>query len=119
VYSAIRLAVAWLAAWCQVLVVAVMPFGPMAQLAGGLERVPICHADNEQPDAPQPAHADHDCVLCAMCQLDSGPLVLLPQTTTLAARQNVAVVRFGAASIRAPPPQFSIAAQPRGPPSLI
>jgi hypothetical protein len=116
----VRFAVTWLAAWCQVILVATMPLGPLATGLGPLGDVPICHADADtgQPNPPQP-HPGHDCVLCAVCQLHGGSIALLALASVPTQRQAVSVARFEIAQPRAPPASLNIAAQPRGPPSLI
>lgn len=119
--SAVRFAVVWLAAWCQIFMVATMPLETLAVGTDALGSVPICHADvdSPQPSPSVPSHTSHDCVLCVVCQSHSGSIALLPRTPLPAPRRTVALARFDVAQPRAPPPSPKIAAQPRGPPSLI
>ena len=119
--SAVRFAIVWLAAWCQIFMVATMPLETFAAGAVSLGSLPICHADadNRQPSPSVPSHTSHDCVLCVVCQSHSGSIALLPPTPVPALRRAVAPARFDIAQPRAPPPSPTIAAQPRGPPSLI
>lgn len=49
--SAVSFALAWLAAWCQVVLVATMSWGALVNYSA-TDGVPICHADAAQP---QPA----------------------------------------------------------------
>ena len=119
--SALRFTVTWLAAWCQVIAVAAMPFGPIAVGLDPLGNVPICHADadgGQLPPAP-PTHGGYDCVLCVLCVSHASPLALLSPTPTLPDRHSVTVARLDAAQPRAPPARLVVAAQARGPPSLI
>jgi hypothetical protein len=116
---AVRFAVVWLAAWCQVIVVAMTPLGLLAAAANPLHNAPICHADDEAPTPPQPTHANHACVLCTVCQSHGWGIALLSPPPTLPARKVVVVARFDTALPRAPPPLPTIIPQPRGPPSLI
>jgi hypothetical protein len=121
--SAIRFAVTWLAVWCQVFVVATMPFVPLAMAADPLGDIPICHAADPGEagrPSPSPKHDQHDCALCVMCcQMHAPPVSLLPPTSTLPVQQAVAIIRHYAAQPRAPPIPTILAARPRGPPSLI
>ena len=119
--SAVRFAVMWLAAWCQIFTVATMPLETFAAGLDPLGSVPICHADagNQQPSPSVPSHTGHECVLCMLCQSHSGSIALLPPTPVPVLRRAVALARFDIAQPRAPPPSPTIAAQPRGPPSLI
>ena len=116
-----RFAVAWLAAWCQVIVVAAMPLGSFARGLDPLGSVPICHAktDNGQTPPSQPTHGDDQCVLCAICQSQGVSAILISSASVPTTRQFVVLVRFSDAQPRAPPPWPAIAAQPHGPPSLI
>jgi len=119
--SVIRFTLMWLAAWCQVLVVATMPLAPLAMAADPLGEIPICHApkpaDGQQ--TPSPDHGQHDCALCVMCaQMHAPTAVLLSPTPALPERQTVAIIRHHTAQPRAPPVRIAVAAQPRGPPSL-
>jgi len=111
----------WLAAWCQILVVATMPLETFAAGPDLLGSVPICHADadNRQPSPSLPSSTSHDCVLCVVCQSHSGSIALLPPTPVPAPRRTGGLARFDIAQPRAPPPSPTNAAQPRGPPSLI
>jgi hypothetical protein len=118
--TTVRFAFCWLAAWCQIIAVAAMPFGSLAASLDPLGGLPICHtdADGGQPQSPPP-HGGHDCVLCAVCQSHGGSITLLSPLSALPQQHVLAVVRFVVAQPRAPPPVAIIAAQPRGPPSLI
>jgi hypothetical protein len=118
--SAVRFAVTWLAAWCQVVVVATMPLGPFVGDLNPFGSVPICHAgaDDSQPTPSQPSHTGHDCVLCVVCQSHGEPLALIPPDPVLARHPAVSPAHFAIAQPRAPPPLTSLAARPRGPPSL-
>jgi hypothetical protein len=121
--SVIHFASMWLAAWCQVLVVATMPLAPVAMAAADpLEDIPICHASNPAngQQIPSPEHGPHDCALCVMCcQMHAAPAALLSPTPILPATQAVAVIRHHTAQPRAPPFRAVLAAQPRGPPSSL
>jgi hypothetical protein len=119
--SAVRFAVAWLAVWCQVIVVAMMPAGMLAARLDPLGEVPICHAeaDGGRPQPAPPTHAGHDCLACIICQSHGQSIALLSPTLTLPQDDVVVIAPFAAAQPRAPPPVATIAAQPRGPPSLI
>jgi hypothetical protein len=118
--SVIRFTVMWLAAWCQVLVVATMPLAPLAMAADPLGDIPICHAagpsDSGQRN-PLPEHGQHDCALCVMCQMHGSPMALLSPAPSLPQRQTIAIVRHQTAQPRAPPFRAVLAAPPRGPPS--
>jgi hypothetical protein len=118
--SAVSFTVCWLAAWCQIIVLAAMPLGPLAAGLDPLGSVPICHADADdgRPQPPPPIHGGHDCVLCVVCQSHGGSIALLAPQSALPRQHVLAVVRFAVAQPRAPPPAAIIAAQPRGPPSL-
>jgi hypothetical protein len=118
--SAVRFTVTWLAAWCQIIIVAAMPLGALGAGLDPLGAATICHAgaDSGQPPPSQPTHSNHECVLCAICQTHGGPIALLSPAPSLPGRHVVAVVRLDAVQPRAPPPAPTIAAQPRGPPSL-
>jgi hypothetical protein len=119
--SVVRFTVMWLAAWCQVLVVAMMPFAPLAMAAGPLGDAPICHAPDPADSGqqtPSPEHGQHDCALCVMCaQIHAPAAVLLSPTPALPKGQTVAIIRHHTAQPRAPPAPIAVAAQPRGPPS--
>jgi hypothetical protein len=118
--SAVSFALAWLAAWCQVVLVATMSWSALAN-AASVDVVPICHTDAEpgQPQPTQPAHHGHDCVLCAICQ-SHGALVVLPANAATPASRNAAsLAHFSTPQPRAPPLFKPLAAQPRGPPPLI
>jgi hypothetical protein len=119
--SAVRFAVCWLAAWCQIVAVAAMPLGPLAAGLDSLGGVPLCHtdADGGQPQPPPPIHGAHDCVLCVVCQSHGGSIALLSAQSALPLQHVIAAMRFAVVQPRAPPPAGIIAAQPRGPPSLI
>jgi hypothetical protein len=114
---------AWLAMWCQIVLVAAMPLGPLAVAIDPLGNVPICHAEADggagQPVPQQPGHANHDCVLCTLCQAQAWPVAVLSSPPALPEQQAVAIVRLDAARPRAPPLHLTFAAQPRGPPPLI
>jgi hypothetical protein len=123
--SAISFVASWLAAWCQVVVVAAMPLASVAVAAADpLGSVPICHTGGDggsgQQSPPQPGHSDHECVLCcALCMAHGWSAAILSPPPGLPARQSVTPVRIIAAQPRAPPVRIAFAAQPRGPPSLI
>jgi hypothetical protein len=123
--SAISFVASWLAAWCQVVVVAAMPLASVAVAAADpLGDVPICHAGLEggggQQSPTQPGHSDHECVLCcALCMVHGWSAAILSPAPLLPARASVVVARVAAAQPRAPPVRVAFAAQPRGPPSLI
>ena len=118
-----KFAIAWLAVWCQVVAVAAMPLGLLAPGVDPLGGVPICHANHDEGrGSPRPAQQpsdEHDCVLCVVCESQHAALALPAQQPVVAERQFIAYVRFEIAQPRAPPCTFVIAAQPRGPPSLI
>jgi hypothetical protein len=118
--SAVRFAVTWLAAWCQVVVVVAMPLDPLVASLDPLGGVPVCHAGagNDQPSPSQPSHTGRDCVLCVVCQSHGGSFALVPPTPVPAQRNAVSPAHFATAQPRAPPPYPLLAAQPRGPPSL-
>jgi len=119
--SALQFVAAWIAVWCQVVVVAALPLEPPAGRANTIVQAPICqfHAQQGQPAPAQPAHTGHDCAFCVMCQTHAGTIALPATTPTLLPRQVVVAVRFADAQPRAPPPSPAVAAQPRGPPTLI
>jgi hypothetical protein len=118
--SAIGLFVSWLAAWCQVVMVAAIPLGPFIASSAPLGEVPICHAGADDQRAPsQPNHPQHDCILCAVCAAHGGAIGILSESPALPARQVVAVALLDSVQPRAPPVRGVFAAQPRGPPSLI
>src|SRR5579883_2855622 len=118
---AVRFALLWLAAWCQVIAVVAMPLGPVVLGGEPLDGVPICHAEagHGQQAPPRPSHTGHDCLLCTVCQTHTGSVALLPPTSALPLRQSVAVHVPDAPRARAPPYRTPSAAQPRGPPALI
>lgn len=120
--SVIHFTLMWLAAWCQVVVVATMPLAPVAVAAADpLGDIPICHAPNpaDGQQDPSPEHGQHDCALCVICcQMHAPPAALVSPTLTLPAAQTVAIIRHHIAQPRAPPFRAVLAAQPRGPPSL-
>ncbi len=116
----IRFTMMWLAAWCQVLVVATMPLAPVAMAADALGDIPICHAPNpaDGQQSPSPEHGQHDCTICVICcQMHAPAVALLSPTLTLPVTQTVTVIRHHTAQPRAPPFRAILAAQPRGPPS--
>jgi hypothetical protein len=119
--SAVRFAVTWLAAWCQVIAVVTMPLGLLDASAGPFGNAPICHSDagGGRPSPAQLPHPGHDCVLCAVCLSHAGSMALPASPPTLPHQRRVALVGFGDAQPRAPPSLGRIAAQPRGPPTLI
>jgi hypothetical protein len=118
--SAVAFALAWVAAWCQVVLVATMSWNALATSLDPLGDVPICHADAQQGQEPsQPTGDSHDCVLCAICQ-SHGPSAVVPASVLATLEQRpVTLVHFALPQQRAPPPLQLIAAQPRGPPSPI
>jgi hypothetical protein len=119
----IGIAASWLAAWCQIVLVAAMPLGPLAIVADPLGNVPICHAEanggSGQPAPTKPGHNGHVCVVCVLCQAHVWSVAILSPPPALSLRQSVVTVRLDAAVPRTPPVRPSAAAQPRGPPSLI
>jgi hypothetical protein len=118
--SAVAFAVAWVAAWCQVVLVATMSWSALAAGLDPLGDVPICHADAQQGQGPsQPTNDGHDCVLCAICQAHGPSAVAPASAATVPNRRTAALVDFDLPQQRAPPPLQLIAAQPRGPPSPI
>jgi hypothetical protein len=119
--SAVRFTVIWLAAWCQVIAVAAVPFGTLVAGLDPLGNPPICHASADAgPPAPAPPARDgHDCVLCLVCQSHGGSVAMLAPPPMPMQRHAVAIARLDVAQPRAPPPATPIAAQPRGPPSPI
>jgi hypothetical protein len=119
--SAVRFTVTWLAAWCQVITIALMPLGPLAASIDPLPNVPICHVDADagRPAPAPPTHRGHDCALCVLCVSHTVSMALLASASALPDRHAVAIVRLDAAQPRAPPVRLVAAAQPRGPPSLI
>jgi hypothetical protein len=120
--SAIRFTASWLAAWCQVLLVALMPVGPIAFATDALGDIPICHADTTgnsgQQTPTSPDHHQHDCVLCYVCQAHGWPAALASPAPVLPTLQSVATADHVIHQPRAPPFRVALAAQPRGPPSL-
>lgn len=117
--SVIRFTLMWLAAWCQVLVVATMPLAPLAMAADPLGEVPICHASDpaDGRHTPLPDHGPHDCAPCVICcQMHASPMAVLSPTPQLPVLQSVAAIRNHTAQPRAPPFRAILAAQPRGPP---
>jgi hypothetical protein len=119
--SAVRFVVTWLAAWCQVITVALVPLGPLATSLDPLANAPICHVDTDrgQPADAPPIHGGHDCTLCVLCVSHALQSALLSPTPGLPDPHSVVTVRRDAAQPRAPPVRSVAAAQPRGPPSLI
>jgi hypothetical protein len=119
----IGIAASWLAAWCQIVLVATMPLGPLVIVADPLGNVPICHAaasgGSGQPAPTKPGHNGRDCAVCVLCQAHAWSVAILSPPPALPARQSVATVRLDAAQPRAPPVRLVAAALPRGPPSLI
>ncbi|HEY7580711.1 MAG TPA: hypothetical protein VH855_24225 [Acetobacteraceae bacterium] len=118
--SAVAFAMAWLAAWCQVALVATMSWGAVGAGPGVPDGTPICHADVEQgqPQPAQPVHHGHDCVLCTICQFHGGFVVVPASAVTPNSRNAITLANFAMAQPRAPPLSPPIAAQPRGPPFL-
>ena len=119
--SVIRFTVMWLAAWCQVLVVATMPLTPLAMAAVPLGEVPICHASDpaDGKRTPSPDHRQHDCTLCVICsQMHASPIALLSPAPHIPVLRSVVVIRHHTVQPRAPPFRAVLAAQPRGPPRL-
>jgi hypothetical protein len=117
--SAVAFAMAWLAAWCQVVLVATMSWGALAAGLDAVDGTPICHVDAGQGQPPaQPAHDGHDCVLCAVCQFHAAFVVVPTPAAIPRGRNAVVLANFAAAQPRAPPLPQPIAAQPRGPPPL-
>ena len=116
--SPFRFVAAWIAAWCQVVVVAALPLAAAATRT--IAQAPICqfHGEKEQPAPAQPSHSGHDCAFCVMCQTPAGTTALVATVPTVAPRQTVATVRFSDAQPRAPPASPIFAAHPRGPPAL-
>lgn len=117
--SAIRFAVMWLAACCQVLVVGVMPTATLVMAADPLGGIPICHAVDQGDSGqriPLPERRQHDCAICS--QMHASPLALLSPAPSLPTWQMIGMLRLDAAEPRAPPSRASPAAQPRGPPFL-
>jgi hypothetical protein len=119
--SALQFVAAWIAVWCQVVVVAALPLDPPAARANTIVQAPICqfHAGKGQPAPARPADSGHDCAFCVMCQTPTGTIAAPATNEAPAPSQVVAVVRFAVAQPRAPPPFPAVAAQPRGPPTLI
>jgi hypothetical protein len=80
----------------------------------------ICHSDSGLPQIPQPHHSAPDCQACVICaalatpapMLGDGPFVPPPVVALLPA------VALPPPST-APPVVVSLAARPRGPPSLV
>jgi Protein of unknown function (DUF2946) len=118
--SAVAFALAWMTAWCQVVLVATMPWSALATSLNPLADVPICHADAQQGQQPsQPTGDSHDCVLCAICQAHGPAFVDTASAPTVLSQRVAASVQFALPQQRAVPPHQLIAAQPRGPPSPI
>jgi len=118
--SAVAFALAWVAAWCQVVLVATMSWSALATSLDPLSDVPICHADAQQGQQPSHSPDDgHDCVLCAICQSHSPFAVVPVPALVVADPYPVARSYFSLPQQRAPPPLQPVAAQPRGPPSSI
>jgi len=65
--SVVAFALSWVAAWCQVVVVATMPWSALAPSLDPLADVPICHADAQQ--GQQPPHNGRQSRLCPLCDL--------------------------------------------------
>src|SRR5690348_719965 len=93
--SVVAFALSWVAAWCQVVVVATMPWSALATSLDPLADVPICHADAQQGQQPsQPTGDSHDCVLCAICQ-SHGSSAVVPVSAPVTLHQPpVALVHF-------------------------
>jgi len=118
--SAVAFALAWVAAWCQVVLVTTMSWSALAISLDPLGDAPICHADAQQEQPPsQPTNNGHDCVLCAICQTHSPVAAIPTSAPTVSHQRAAALTLFVLPQQRAPPPPQLIAAQPRGPPSLI
>lgn len=85
-----------------------------------LSGFPICHAPSgdqastQKPDHPAPQH-QHSCPFCAP---HCHAALALPLALTFAAPAAVVVVQQALPHLAQPRLRFSIAAQPRGPPSL-
>jgi hypothetical protein len=120
--SAIRFTASWLAAWCQVLLVALMPVGPMAFATDPLGETPICHVDTTGNTGHQtplpPGHHQHDRVLCYVCQAHGWAAALISPPTVPPTLEVVAGTEHFIYQARGPPFRAVLAAQPRGPPSL-
>jgi hypothetical protein len=117
--SALAFAIAWLAAWCQVILVATLSWGALAACLDPLGGVSFCHADAQQGQQPrpQPKENEHVCLLCATCPMHSPSAVVPVPATTTQAQRSAGLVHFATPLPRAPPPAPLIAAPPRGPPS--
>jgi hypothetical protein len=118
--SPFRFVAAWIAAWCQVVVVAALPLPASTAHARTFALAPICqaHGQKEQPEPALPSHNGHDCALCVVCQTTATATALLVDAPALTPQRTVAVLRFSDAQPRAPPATPIVAAQPRGPPTL-
>jgi Protein of unknown function (DUF2946) len=120
--SAIRFTASWFAAWCQVLLVALMPLGPITFATDALGDIPICHAGttgntgHQTPSSPD--HHQHDCVLCCVCQAHGWAAALVSPAPVVPTLQAVTTANRIIHQARAPPFSGTLAAQPRGPPSL-
>ncbi len=109
-----------LAVWCQILLLATMSLVPAAMADDPLGNIPVCHIhDGTSPAQPPPAQPAHNCALCALCMAQAVLLAILPPTQALPEQQSVATTQPGMAQPHAPPVRRLVAAQPRGPPSLI
>jgi hypothetical protein len=116
---AVGFAASLLAVWCQILLLATIS-PPPEMSTSPVGDVPICHADDgAQPAQQKPDHPTHDCALCVICLSQTSAPGLLSPGPTLPKRQSARIVRLEAAYPRALPIQFTLALQPRGPPSLI
>ena len=68
----------------------------------------------------EPGHPAHDCALCVICLSHASPLSHpAADGQRFPNGDPYAIVRLDAAYPRAPPVRLVVAAQPRGPPSLI
>ena len=116
----IGFATSLLAVWCQILLLATISLSPLAIGADPLRNVAICQTDDgTQPAQQKPGHPAHDCALCVLCLSHASQVALVSPTPTLPEQQSVGIVRLDAAYPRAQPINLIVAAQPRGPPSLI
>jgi DUF2946 family protein len=118
--SAVAFALAWVAAWCQVVLVVTMSWSALAASLNPLGGAPICHADAGQGQQPSHSTDDgHDCVLCAICQSHGLTAVVPTPALVTAAPHAVARLHLALPQQRAPPLPYLIAARPRGPPFPI